>query len=96
MSGAELAARRTAAAAGLADYLGSAGTADPDALEALTADVADLRRKAAEQEEQLRALGEQVAGLSAMLTLAFGHAGVSCPLPRHLRAVPSFAQGSLR
>jgi len=41
MSGAKLAARRTAAAAVLAGYLGSAGTADPDALSMAAARLAD-------------------------------------------------------
>ena len=41
MSGTELGARRTAAAAVLAEYLGGAGTADPDALSMAAARLAD-------------------------------------------------------
>lgn len=65
------------------------------AIEALTADVAALRRKAAEQEEELRALSKRVTALTDALEAAFRYAGVSYPQPpRRLQAVPVPGQGS--
>ena len=54
---------------------------------------AGLERKIAEQQEQIRALSEQFAGLCDALEAMARYAGRSLPVPRHLRAVED-ARGS--
>jgi hypothetical protein len=49
--------------------------------------VADLEAKAAGQQEQIRALSEQVAAYGDAFAAIARYAGRSLPVPRHLRAV---------